>query len=50
MVTNPTKTDFTGEAGVFRFDTQYNLNYDNSIAVSDNYPVYASFWDNNDTD
>ena len=48
--TNPAKTDFTGDSGVFRFDTAYNLNYNNTIAVSDHYPVYASFWSNRDTD
>lgn len=50
IITNPAKTDFTGEAGVFRFDTVYNLTYENTIAVSDHYPVYASFWNNRDTD
>jgi deoxyribonuclease-1-like protein len=49
IITNPAKTDFTGEAGVFRFDTVYNLSYNSTIAVSDHYPVYASFW-TRDTD
>ncbi len=39
IITTPAKTDFTGEAGVFRFDTAYNLNYESTIAVSDQYPV-----------
>lgn len=50
IITTPAKTDFTGEAGVFRFDTAYNLNYESTIAVSDHYPVYAGFWSNRDTD
>jgi endonuclease/exonuclease/phosphatase family metal-dependent hydrolase len=50
IITNPAKTDFTGEAGVFRFDTAYNLTYESTIAVSDHYPVYATFWNNRDID
>ncbi len=50
IITNPARTDFTGEAGVFRFDTAYNLNYNSTIAVSDHYPSYAGFWNNRDTD
>lgn len=50
IITNPAKTDFTGDAGVLRFDVEYNLNYNNTITVSDHYPVYASFWNNKDTD
>jgi len=42
------KTDFIGEACVFRFDTAYNLTYESTIAISDHYPVYASFWNNKD--
>jgi endonuclease/exonuclease/phosphatase family metal-dependent hydrolase len=50
IITTPARTDFTGEAGVFRFDTAYNLTYESTIAVSDHYPVYASFWSNRDND
>jgi endonuclease/exonuclease/phosphatase family metal-dependent hydrolase len=50
IITTPALTDFTGESGVFRFDTAYNLSYNSTIAVSDHYPVYANFWSNNDTD
>ncbi len=50
IITNPARTDFTGESGIFRFDTAYNLTYESTIAVSDHYPVYASFWNNRDTD
>jgi endonuclease/exonuclease/phosphatase family metal-dependent hydrolase len=50
IITTPAKTDFTGEAGVFRFDEAYNLSYNNTIAVSDHYPVYSTFWNNRDID
>lgn len=35
---------FTGDSGVFRFDTEYGLTYDETVAVSDHYPVYAVFY------
>jgi endonuclease/exonuclease/phosphatase family metal-dependent hydrolase len=43
IITTPAKNDFTGDSGVFRFDTVYNLTYENTTAVSDHYPVYADF-------
>ncbi len=48
IFTSQATTDFTGNSGVFRFDSAYNLNYDSTIAVSDHYPVYAEFWSNRD--
>ncbi|HMB45371.1 MAG TPA: endonuclease/exonuclease/phosphatase family protein [Candidatus Methanoperedens sp.] len=50
IITTSSLTDFTGESGVFRFDTAYNLSYISTMAVSDHYPVYANFWSNRDTD
>jgi endonuclease/exonuclease/phosphatase family metal-dependent hydrolase len=50
IISTHAKTDFTGDSGVFRFDTAYNLNYESTIAVSDHYPVYGIFWNNRDTD
>jgi endonuclease/exonuclease/phosphatase family metal-dependent hydrolase len=50
IITTPAITDYTGSSGVFRFDKAYNLTYDGTIAVSDHYPVYATFWGNRDTD
>ena len=44
IITTPAKNDFTGDSGVFRFDTVYNLTYENTTAVSDHYPIYADFW------
>lgn len=50
IITNPAKTDYTGNAGVFRFDNEYHLTYNSTIAGSDHYPVYAEFWNNRDAD
>lgn len=50
ILTNQAKTDFTGNSGVFRFDEAYNLTYNMMIAVSDHYPIYGTFWNNQDTD
>ena len=50
IFTNATVQDFTEDAGVFRYDLIYGLSYDETIAVSDHYPVYAEFWCDNDTD
>jgi deoxyribonuclease-1-like protein len=43
-------SDYTGDSGVFKFDTEYGLNYDETVAVSDHYPVYAVFWTDRDDD
>lgn len=50
IITTSTKEDFTGDSGVFRFDTAYNLMPEKAAAVSDHYPVYTTFWSNRDTD
>jgi deoxyribonuclease-1-like protein len=50
IITNATVSDFTGDTGVFRFDTEYDLTEDETTAVSDHYPVYAEFWSDRDTD
>jgi deoxyribonuclease-1-like protein len=49
IITTPAISDFTGDSGVFRFDTAYDLNYNSTINVSDHYPVYANFWSDRDT-
>ncbi len=36
-------SDFNGDAGVFRYDLEYGLSFDETTAVSDHYPVYAEF-------
>jgi deoxyribonuclease-1-like protein len=50
IITNEAVSDFTRDAGVFRFDTEYGLTADETTAVSDHYPVYAEFWGDRDTD
>lgn len=44
IITNPAVSDFSGEYGVFRYDFEYRLTYDETIDVSEHYPVYAVFW------
>jgi endonuclease/exonuclease/phosphatase family metal-dependent hydrolase len=36
-------TRFTGTWGVFLFDAEYNLSYEDAVKVSDHYPVWAEF-------
>jgi endonuclease/exonuclease/phosphatase family metal-dependent hydrolase len=43
-------SDYTGEAGVFRYDLEYGLDQDLTEDVSDHYPVYAEFWVHKDDD
>ncbi len=43
IVSEGAESQFTGNVGVFRYDLTYNLTYDETIAVSDHYPVYAEF-------
>jgi hypothetical protein len=50
IITNPAVPDFTGDAGVFRFDLEYALNVSETTAVSDHYPVYAEFQCGRDAD
>jgi hypothetical protein len=50
IITTPVITDYAVNSGIFRFDAEYNLNYNSTIAVSDHYLVYAEFWNNQDTD
>jgi deoxyribonuclease-1-like protein len=50
IITGGAGTDYTGEAGVFRFDTAYGLNQTMAEDVSDHYPVYAVFWTRQDKD
>ena len=45
-----TSQDYTGESGVYRFDTIHSLLYDQAKRISDHYPVYAVFFTNQDTD
>ena len=49
IITDAAISDFTGDASVFRFDTEYGLTANETTAVSDHYPVYAEFWSGRDT-
>jgi endonuclease/exonuclease/phosphatase family metal-dependent hydrolase len=44
IITESMAGRFSGNAGVLRFDEHYNLTGGESLAVSDHYPVYASFF------
>lgn len=44
VISDSTMSEFTGNSGVFRYDLEYNLSYDETVAVSDHYPVYGEFW------
>jgi deoxyribonuclease-1-like protein len=50
MITPDIQFDFTGNSGVYRFDTTYNLPYDQAKRISDHYPVYAESYTNHDID
>jgi endonuclease/exonuclease/phosphatase family metal-dependent hydrolase len=43
-------TELTGEHGVYRFDLVYNLTTEQTVSVSDHYPVFAEFMINGDMD
>lgn len=44
IVTDSAVSDLSGDAGVYRFDIEYGLSGDETVAVSDHYPVYADIW------
>ena len=50
IVTDSALSDLSGDAGVYRFDIEYGLSVDETVAVSDYYPVYMDFWSGRDTD
>jgi endonuclease/exonuclease/phosphatase family metal-dependent hydrolase len=51
MVTlSATDEDFTGRAGVFRFDEALSLGSLSATDVSDHYPIWAEFWSGRDSD
>jgi endonuclease/exonuclease/phosphatase family metal-dependent hydrolase len=43
-------SDYTGNSGVFRFDTEYGLSEKETIAVSDHYPIYVELYSDMDID
>lgn len=50
VTTKSMDEDYTGQAGVFRFDEVYHLDAAAAAAVSDHYPVWAEFSVEDDTD
>ena len=44
IVTDSEVTDLSGDAGVYRLDIEYGLTVDETVAVSDHYPVYVELW------
>jgi len=44
IITEGVISDYTGDSGVFLFNKTYNLTRNETIAVSDHYPIYAEFW------
>ena len=50
IVTDSTVSDFTGDSGVFRFDVEYGFSEDETVAVSDHYPVFVELWCGRDMD
>ena len=50
IITNEANEDYTGNSGVFRFDTLYDLPYTEAKKVSDHYPVFGDFYITKDTD
>ncbi len=50
IVNETTIEDYAGNAGIFRFDTEYGLSFEQAKKVSDHYPVFSEFWVSRDTD
>ncbi|ADI73370.1 Deoxyribonuclease I [Methanohalobium evestigatum Z-7303] len=50
IITEPAMEDFTDDAHIYRYDDKYDLKHDETMDVSDHYPVYATFWTNKDDD
>jgi len=48
IVTPQANEEYTGTAGIFRFDQKHNLNNATALEVSDHYPVYAEFGSDSD--
>ena len=50
IITDSAVSDFTEDSGVYRYDIEYGLSGDETVAVSDHYPVYADYWCGRDMD
>ena len=50
IITDSAVSDLSGDSGVYRFDLEYRLSEDETVAVSDHYPVYMELWCGKDVD
>jgi len=50
IVTDSAVSDLSGDAGVYRFYIEYALSVNETVAVSDHYPVYLEVWSGKDVD
>jgi len=50
IITDSAVSDLSGDSGVHRYDIEYGLSGDETVAVSDHYPVYAEVWSEKDMD
>ena len=50
IITDSIVSDLSGDSGVFRYDVEYGLTVDETVAVSDHYPVFMDIWGGMDTD
>ena len=50
IITDSAVSDFTGDSGVYRFDIECALSMDETVIVSDYYPVYVDNWCGRDRD
>ena len=50
IITDSAVSDLSGDSGVFRYDIEYGLSVNETVAVSDHYPVFVDVWGGVDTD
>ena len=50
IITDSVVSDLYGDSGVHRFDIEYGLSEDETVAVSDHYLVFADIWCGRDVD
>ena len=44
IITDSVISDLFGDSGVYRYDIEYGLSEDETVAVSDHYPIYVELW------
>ena len=50
IVTDSAISDLSGDSGVFRYDIEYGLSGDETVGVSDHYPLFVDIWSGGDVD